>query len=155
MELMKMTLVAIKPGSSKLNMVKAIKFATTMGLKDAKEWVENLSIGVPEALTIQIPNEKFQTFEEFRTAVAESGYDLLMEDKIKKRQIKLIELGLGDKSDSIDLLSEELTGKLLFMTKNKSEQSLYTVYNDFFQDFLLNLEKEQLDKLLKINQQHD
>ncbi len=149
-----MTLVAIRPGSSKLNMVKTIKWASGMGLKESKDWVESLSIGIPETLTLTVPNSQYSIFEEFRLSVEDSGYDFLMEDKIKKRQIKLIELGLGDKSDSIDLLTEELAGKLVFMTKNKNSQSLYNVYNEFFQDFLLTLDKEQLDKLLKINR-HD
>lgn len=147
----KFTLRAKNQNASKLELVKAIKWSTSWGLKDSKDFVDNLVIGQPDYLILSIPNEYYKTLEEFKIALDKSGHDIYLEDKIRLRQLKLIELGLGDKSDVIEITSEYLASQLVLRVQrlNENKDRIYPEYVDFFQDFLADLEQEQLEKLIK------
>lgn len=135
----------IKKGSNKVKFVKAVKEVTNLGLKLAKDWCDGVTDNPHYEHTLEINT----TLEKFKEILRNNtDYEFNFEDRIKKRQLKLIALGLGDDIDKVDIISEDLALKLNLITREKSSESLYSIYKDFLSDFLLNLDPEQLNKLI-------
>ncbi len=133
-------------GQQSLQFVKLIKSNTNLGLRDAKDWCDNVNSNVGVYFTLNITT----TLEQFkREALMNlSDYQFSFEDREKERQIKIVSLGLGDIYDKIEVISDEMASDLLFETKKRNTENLFNVYQDYFKDFLITLTAEQLDKLV-------
>jgi hypothetical protein len=145
--MLKVKVIPHRIGNSKLAFVKCVKTHTNLGLKEAKEWCDIIS-SFPFSIdyfTLNIKTNVYDFAYELNSLI---GYEFEVIDTIEERNYKLISLGLGDLSDKIDIVSKELARKLDITCKNRNEESLYRIYIEFFQDFLLDLEDENLDKLL-------
>lgn len=143
---------ARKIGQQKLLFVKLIRDNTGLGLKESKDWCDKFS----ESLNVEHCLPISTSIEEFKNSMIELGvnndYELIIEDKEKKRQLKLISLGLGDISDKINAISEKLSLDLYKQSYGLNKQDLFCVYEDFFKEFLLEVDENNLDKIFnKIN----
>ena len=127
-----------------LQYVKTVKAHSGIGLKEAKEFCERTrdNQGVEFILPIQTSIASFE--KEIREMV---GDTIQVLNREKERQIKLISLGLGEKSDLIQLLSEEMASELVQKTHNNIGASLYSIFVDYMADVLTNFNAEQLDEL--------
>ena len=130
--------------SNLLQYVKVVKDHSGLGLKEAKDFCDNTrsNQGQEFLLTIKTSLQLFE--KDIREKV---GDTIIVSNREKERQIKLISLGLGDKSDLIQLLSEEMASELVHKTHNNIGASLYSVFTDYMADVLTNFNAEQLDEL--------
>ena len=137
----------VKMGSQKLNFVKIIKDVSGMGLKDSKDWVDSFPASGAMALWVTDPIE-------FQKKMDQTDYHMIIEDKIKKRQEKLISLGLGDVEDKIAIISDHLTMRMIHLINDiETGRPRYTKCSEFFNELLSKLDEEQLDKLLLKNKE--
>ena len=135
------TFVLIKPGKSKLNLVKAIKHATGLGLKDSKDIVD-------ESSNNPVMFRKRMTFDDlktFRELLASTDAEFTLDDLSQIRRKKLIDLGICDKSDLI----EEIVN-----------QNIYSIFADGFSidkiskilsDIYSNIEENKLKEIYESN----
>lgn len=130
--------------SNLLQYVKTVKAHSGLGLKEAKEFCDRTREyeGVEFILPIQTSIASFE--KEIREMV---GDTIQVLNREKERQIKLISLGLGDKSDLIQLLSEEMASELVQRTRHLNNSPLYSIFVDYMADVLTNFNAEQLDEL--------
>jgi hypothetical protein len=139
-----------------LQYVKIVKTHSGLGLKEAKEFCEKTrdNQGAEFILPIQTSVASFE--KEIREMIGDS---VQVSNREKERQIKLISLGLGDKSDLIDLLAEEMASELVQRTRHLNNSPLYSIFVDYMSDVLTNFNAEQLDvlfnnKLIKEKEQN-
>jgi DNA replication protein DnaD len=128
-----------------LQYVKIVKTHSGLGLKEAKEFCEKTrdNQGAEFILPIQTSVVEFE--KEIRDMIGDSIVQV--SNREKERQIKLISLGLGDKSDMIDLLAEEMASELVQRTRHATNSPLYSIFVDYMSDVLTNFNAEQLDEL--------
>lgn len=127
-----------------LQYVKLVKTHSGLGLKEAKDFCD-----------MTISNQGLEFFLEIRTSVQEFekeirdhfGNSIQVCNREKERQMKLISLGLGDKSDLIELLAEEMASELVQRTRHLNNSPLYSVFTDYMVDVLTNFNAKQLDEL--------
>lgn len=133
-----------KPGNF-LQYVKIVKEHAGMDLRSAKDFCDNSVkyLGVEFELTIITSSKKFD--DDISSLI---GSSIQVYNHQRERQIKLISLGLGDKSDLIDLLADDMASELVFKVKSDNRAELYGIFNDYMSDILINFTPEQLDKLL-------
>ena len=141
-----------KAGSQKLGFVRAIKLSSGMGLKESKDLVDNMCY---------LPGVEFEflpscTIDQFKLNLKDhTDYDIVISDKSRKREIKLLSLGIGGIYDKIEILSSELASNLLRdslidynITNRKSGEDntdhLHSKYQEFFKKFLTSLCDDQL-----------
>lgn len=129
-----------------LQYVKTVKKHTGLGLKEAKEFCEKTrdNQGVEFILPIQT------SITDFEKEICEMmGDSVQVSNRERERQIKLISLGLGDKSDLIELLAEEMASELVQITRHLSNNNspLYSIFVDYMSDVLTNFNAEQIDEL--------
>lgn len=98
------TLTIEKSGKSKLQLVKSVKFFTNLGLRDAKDLVDNVSY-LPQIIKVWATQEEILKLKEGLSQCEELSYTLV--DIQQNRNKKLIELGLGTKEDLVDELVEK------------------------------------------------
>lgn len=130
--------------SNMLKYVKTVKSHSGLGLKEAKDFCDRTrdSQGIEFLLPIQTSIVEFE--KEIREMVGDS---VQVSNREKERQIKLISLGLGDKSDLIQILSEEMASDLVLRTRHLNNSTLYSIFVDYMADVLTNFNAEQLDEL--------
>lgn len=130
---------------SLLQYVKIVKEHTGMDLKSTKDFCDNSIkyLGVEFELTVITSSKKFD--DDISSLI---GTSIQVHNHQRERQIKLISLGLGDKSDLIDLLADDMASELVFKVKSDNRAELYGIFNDYMSDILINFTPEQLDKLL-------
>lgn len=141
-----------------LQYVKIVKEHAGLDLRSAKDFCDNSVkyLGIGFELTIITSSKKFD--DDIRILI---GSCVQVFNHQRDRQIKLISLGLGDKSDLIDLLADDMASELVFKVKSDSRpESLYGIVNNYMSDILINFTTEQLDellnnKLLKEKEQND
>jgi hypothetical protein len=127
-----------------LQYVKLVKTHSGLGLKEAKDFCD-----------MTISNQGLEFILEIRTSVQEFekeirehfGNSIQVCNREKERQMKLISLGLGDKSDLIELLAEEMASELAQRTRHLNNSPLYSVFTDYMADVLTSFNAEQLDEL--------
>ena len=148
----KVKIIPKKIGKTKLMFVKIIKEHTGLGLKEAKDWCDRISEpnNLPYfELTIKTSLESFKL--SLKGNLPE--YEFEFYDKEEQRNLKLLALGLGDLEDKIDVVSKELSIKLLNMTRyhiyEEDDDLIYDIYLEFFKDFLVDLGDKNLDKIIK------
>ena len=131
-------------GGSKLSFVKFIKDHSGMGLKESKEWcdIAMTELGKKQYLTIKT------SLAELKKDSQSIGFDISFEDKEKQRHLKLIGLGLGDDMDKIEIIAEELGNKLSVQVRQRQFEHIAVVAEDFFKDFLLTLNSQQIEELI-------
>lgn len=133
------TLVILKPGKSKLQLVKTIKVFTGLDLKQSKDIVEE-SENRPQTIRINTTLKDLQELKTSLTSCIDISYSLsdIQDNRLKK----LIDIGLGTKEDLVEMLAE------------KDMYSLYTIDYDKIKDFLIQryklISEKDLSKLLNI-----
>jgi hypothetical protein len=147
--MLKVKVIPHKLGNLKLAFVKCVKTHTNLGLKEAKDWCDSIN-SRPYSKTYFPLEIKTNVHDFVYELNSLTGYEFEVIDTIEERNYKLISLGLGDLSDKIDIVSKELARKLDIECKTRNQESLYGIYIEFFQDFLLDLEDEKLDKLVDL-----
>jgi hypothetical protein len=128
------TFVLNKPGNSKLNLVRAIKHATGLGLKDSKDIVD-------ESSNNPVMFRKKMTFEdlkEFRELLANTNADFTLDDLSQLRRKKLVDLGICDKSDLIEeIISQNIYSIFVEgFSIDKISQLLTNIYSNITEDKL-------------------
>jgi hypothetical protein len=132
---------------SKLKLVRTIKYNTNLGLKEAKEWCDDICLPyMDQYKELDIVTD----LVEFRSELSEHDFGFEVLDKQEERNLKLMLLGLSDKQDKIDLISNELSRNLERIVRIRSNESLHNIYFDFFTDFLLDLNDDKLEELINI-----
>lgn len=130
-----------------LQYVKIVKTHSGLGLREAKDFCDRTreNIGVDFFLPIQTSAAQFD--KDIREMVGDA---IQVSNTGKERQIKLVSLGLGDKSDLIELLAEEMASELVQRINNHNTNyklNLYSICTDYMADVLTNFNTEQLDEL--------
>jgi hypothetical protein len=97
------TLTIEKSGNCKLQLVKSVKFFTNLGLKDAKNLVDNVT-HMPQVIKVWSTRE--EVLELKRGLSICDGLSYFLTDIQHNRNRKLIELGLGTKEDLVEELVE-------------------------------------------------
>lgn len=136
-------------GNSKLAFVKVIKTHTQLGLKEAKEWCDQISLWSKfdkDCFELEIKTN----VEDFKNDLNDlMQYSFDVTDKEEQRNLKLLSLGLGDINEKLEAVSDELASKLVYQTRKRNQDELYDVYYDFFYDFLIDLKDENLQELIE------
>jgi hypothetical protein len=142
------TITLVKVGKSKLEAVKALKHGTGLGLKEAKDLFD--SFGVSEksmSRTIRVESVQLLKKELLDPSM---DYVFRIDDVQRKRRDTFIELGLGDDSDKMELLSEKLADKFYCNLRGVNIDE-YTIIKDGLFEILFDIEDMSVvDKLLKI-----
>jgi hypothetical protein len=135
-----------KVGTTNIQFIKVVMKHTGWGLKDSKEWLDRSSLYLNETIAITVAT----SIGEFKREILEKcpDFDISFDDIEKQRQLKLIGLGLGDSYDKIEILAEELGSNLAAEVRKRPLEHIAIVSGDFFKDFLLTLNSEQLDELI-------
>jgi hypothetical protein len=139
-----------------LQYVKTVKSHSGLGLKEAKDFCDRTIECQGVEFTLPIITSVTEFEKEIREMIGDS---VQVSNREKERQIKLISLGLGDKSDLIDLLAEEMASELVQRTRHLNNSPLYSIFVDYMSDVLTNFNAEQLDvlfnnKLIKEKEQN-
>jgi hypothetical protein len=132
---------------SQLQFVKTMKSHTRLGLKEAKDLCDSIRSNEGQEYLVYVDSpEAFE--KEVREMVGPMVY---ISNREKERQVKLVALGLGDDSDKIDLIADELASKLLMVVKQNQSRDLYPIFKDFLFDVVSDMTSEQLDELFNKN----
>jgi len=97
------TLTIEKSGKNKLQLVKSVKKFTNLGLKEAKDIVDNVT-HIPQVIKVWATNQEILELKNELSICEELSY--LLTDIQQNRNRKLIELGLGTKEDLVEELVE-------------------------------------------------
>ena len=137
--------VLYSPGSTKLALVKAIKFATGMGLKEAKDFIDETGTGYNQTLGMigqPVMFKKYMTsieLDKFRNELSVCrGAEYDIDDREKIRNKKLIDIGIYEKGDLISELTE-MSIDNLFMNGfdlQKLKELLNRIYSDLSEEKL-------------------
>jgi hypothetical protein len=142
---------------SLLAFVKIVKDHTGLGLKDAKDFVDS----VRDNPGVEIPLFVYNPIEFEKDLIQSNQNSFLVINTLKDRQDKLIQLGLGDKQDIIDSLSEEISHELyvrikksLLETKNDglkitSGRNIIEEITNYTADLLMLIDENKLQELFK------
>lgn len=142
---------------SLLTFVKIVKDHTKWGLKEAKDFVDSViaNPGVEIPLLVNNPIE----FE--KDLIQSNQNAFLVINTLKARQDKLIQLGLGDKQDMIESLSEDLSHELyvkikksLLESKNDglritSGKNIIEEITNYTSELLMLVDENKLQELFK------
>ena len=134
--------------TKKLATVKLIKEYSGMSLKEAKDWVDEFDGSGPLfSKHVQLKSIDVSNSANFEYALSQlnDGVHLIASDRSKRRQRKIVEIGLGDLNDKIEILSEELTCDVMGNYSYDSIKELIT-------EFLTQLDEKTLDKLIENNE---
>ena len=130
-----------------LQFVKTMKDHTGLGLKEAKDLCDSIRSNEGQEYLVWVNSP-----ESFEKEVREKiGPMIYISNREKERQVKLVSLGLGDDSDKIDLITDELASKLLMVVKQNQNRDLYPIFKDFLFDVVSGMTSEQLDELFNKN----
>ena len=113
-----------KSGTQKLWLVKAIKVATGLGLKDSKDIVDEV---MHQPITFS-KNMTFQELDTFKENLRNTDAEYKLDDREKMRNRKLISLGLGTKNDIIEELVD-INIQNIFNNRNNIEELLKNIYS--------------------------
>ena len=97
------TLTIEKSGKNKIQLVKSIKKFTNLGLREAKDIVDNVT-NIPQVIKVWATNQEILELKNELSICEELSY--LLTDIQQNRNRKLIELGLGTKEDLVEELVE-------------------------------------------------
>lgn len=141
-------------GGKKLQFVKVIYTTTGWGLKEAKDWCDKVNESPGQYFYIPVFSvEQFK--REIKLNGIDEDYNLTIDDRNSIRNTNLVLLGLGDKSDKINLISEKLSLSLYNEIKNNNSKStIYEICKAFTEDLLDGIDEFNLDKLLTKTQEN-
>jgi len=111
---MKIKLTCVKSPTSKLRFVKAIKMATDLGLKEAKEKTDFLFANLNTPVEIELVENSEKTnghssIDYLRNELPECGGETIINGGVEwERNLKMLNLGLGQNEEYVDFLSEYL-----------------------------------------------
>lgn len=133
--------VLYKSGTTKLALVKAIKFASGMGLKEAKDFIDETGeylgvMGQPVMFRKYMTPIELDKFRNELSVCQGAKYDI--DDREKIRNKKLIDIGIYEKLDLISELTE-MSIDNLFMNGfdiEKLKQLLNKIYSDLSEEKL-------------------
>lgn len=142
-------MVLEKKGANLLQFVKVIKDCTGLGLKESKDIADSFRDSKITIYKIDVNSrKKFQYLLD-----TETDWSFKIIDRKAHRLNRLLELGLGDISDKIDIISEELSHEIISRLNTspimRSHSANYLTYNEFFADLISKLDPEQIEKLYK------
>lgn len=125
------SLVISNTGTSKLNLVKAIKLFSGMGLKESKEVVDKVSMGFEQVIKAKPGKSEISAVREILSEC--DGCVWRLNDQEQIRNKKLIDLGMGTKED----LAEYLVEKDLFeiLENDKSYDAIYQILKSRYDQF--------------------
>jgi len=133
------TFTLIKPGKSKLQLVKAIKLFTGYGLKEAKDIADDAE-NSPQIIK---GYSKQKDIEQLRLdLICCEGIEYTLSDIQDDRHRKLIELGLGSKEDLVQLLVERDINEIYSLKHDEIITHLKTRYEL--------IPEEEIKKLMNI-----
>lgn len=135
-----------KVGTQKLGFVKLIKHNTGMGLKEAKEWCDTIAENPNKYYWLSITTSS----EDFKSDIDKfTDFGLIIDDKERLRQLKLISLGLGNKFDKIDIISEKLALDLYQEIRNNNTTNIYDICKRYMEEILDGVDENNIEKLFK------
>lgn len=125
--------IKINKMQSKLATVKAVKFGTGMGLKEAKEFCESGDLNIFEM--------SYDEYNKLKKDLEECGCDFILSNAYEKRKTKILKLGLGDKEDFSKFLSEHSAIDVMSLEHNDRIE--------FFKKLYSKLDIKELKKIFK------
>jgi hypothetical protein len=131
-QLIPITFTLESSGTKKLQLVKAVKYAFNLGLKETKDLIDN----APIVLSTRITHSDLKSFKD-GLASTDAQYDL--RDSQHHRNKKMIDLGICETSDISDELVRAYTSKII-LTKD---------YRGVLNEIFDKLDKETIEKIYK------
>jgi hypothetical protein len=119
----KVELTIIKSGNSKLGLIKIIKDYIHIGLREAKDFVDNA--GPLNTMSIEMDLSAVAGLKTALKVMESSGLEFILKDIVHHRNKSIIELGIYDREDLIEYLSEVFTEECI-------SGEIRTVLHDIF-----------------------
>jgi len=127
------SLIILKTGTNKLNLVKAIKLFSGMGLKESKEVVDKVSMGIEQVIKVET-STSLSLISAVREILSEcDGCVWRLSDQEQIRNKKLIDLGMGTKEDLVEYLVEKDLFEIL--ENDKSYDAIYQILKSRYDQF--------------------
>lgn len=145
---MKYTFVLYNPGGNKLHLIKAIKMVSSLGLKEAKDVVDNASSGLIQKVKGDAPLDRLIEFKKYLTInCSDCVYHL---DTVETdRQNKLIELGLLNKDELIDIfINTDLDIIKSLFIKNEDDDSILNIMKPHYTKSFADVSTEELQSMV-------
>lgn len=136
------SLVISKTGTSKLNLVKAIKIFSGMGLKESKEVVDKVSMGFEQVIKARPTKSEISAAKGLLSECEGCVWRLNDLEQIRNR--KLIDLGMGTREDLVEYLVEKDLFEIL--ESDKSYDTIYQILKSRYD----HLSENTLNKILNI-----
>lgn len=130
------TFMLVKPGKNKLNLVRAIRHATGLGLIDSKKLVDESSNN-PVMFGKKMSVEDLKTFWEL---LASTDAEFTLDDLSQIRRKKLADLGIWDKNDIIDEIVKQNIYSIFRV--GVSVENISKILSDIYSNFEENKLKE-------------
>jgi len=137
------TLTIIKPGVSKLNLVKLIKDITGYGLKDSKEIVDRSAFH-PQFIKVMLSSDEITRAKKQLSECDQLEYTMTDVQTIRNR--KLIELGIADKNDLVNELVDQDINQIYI---NKYDLEMV---RELLIERYKNISETEIKKILKLDQ---
>lgn len=142
----KLRIKVSKVGTQKLGFVKLIKHNTAMNLKEAKDWCDTIAENTNMYYWLEITTSS----QDFKSDIDKfTDFGLIIDDKERLRQLKLISLGLGNKFDKIDIISEKLALDLYQEIRNNNNTNIYDICKRYMEEILDGVDENNIEKLFK------
>lgn len=130
-------------GEKYLGLVKAIKFSTNLGLKEAKYFCDRFKDG-----SINEDYLEVQDVEILKDNLIQmTDWRFIIEDKKMKRKKVLIEIGIGDNNDKIDIISDNITSKLYNYISNQEKINHFNTIKNEITELLKDIDAKSIEKL--------
>ena len=141
MELVKITLR--KTGGQHLGLVKAIKFSTDLGLKEAKEFCdrfrfEQISSGF---LVVKSVSDLRMNLEKM------TDWEFIIDDTKRQRMKKLVAIGIGSNQTKIDILTDEVASKLYQDIQILNSENMFLLIKEHFSQLMKDIDDDSIGKL--------
>jgi len=121
--------------SEKLHLIKLVKSESGMGLKESKDWVDNLAISKSSRLNVH----DALSFENMANNIRGVSVNNRSRNRIKK----IIDLGIATKEEKIEFYSHEL--KFLCLEKYGTNG-----LSNFLKDLLDKIDDQNLENVIKL-----
>lgn len=129
----KAELTIIKSGDSKLSLIKTIKDYISIGLKEAKDFVDNQ--GPSNTMSMEMDISAVDGLKTALNAMKSNGLEFILKDIVHHRNKSIIELGIYDKEDLVEYLSEEFASECVSGSVRSILQDVFsTIKEDRLKD---------------------
>lgn len=131
-----------------LQFVKIIKEHTGLGLKDAKDLSDDIKIIYDRSYNKWVELDIITDSYSLKKDISYQGFRVEIIDQTEERNLKLMSIGLGDKSDLIESISKELSIELYSKVKNELSNDLDNIFKSYFEKLLIDFSDEKLIEIL-------